>query len=150
MLKKEYRTDKSISQYISKRLIIQMRIFTIIFIVMLGIIIYEIIFWNFSILLTFSGLLLGYVVGLVLSRRYRFNWDEETNKVIGYMDWIGAVILILYFIFTFARIFILGYLFHGASLIVLIICITDGSMIGRVLGTGSGIKKVLKAWEILE
>ena len=80
---------------------------------------------------------------------FRLSWDEETKKVIGYMDWIGAVVLVLYLIFILTRTVFLGYLVQGSLLLALILSVTAGTFIGRVMGTRRGIRKILKAWKIL-
>ncbi len=117
---------------------------------MLAVIIYEVTQQHFNIQLAIVGLLTGFIVGILMSRRYRLTWDEETSKVIGRMDLIGAIILILYFVFVITRTIFLGYFIQGTALIVFIICISDGSMFGRILGTTQGVRKVLKAWNILD
>ena len=99
----------NIRDYISKRLVTQLRLYTILFFVMLGVVVYEVFLGSISIFLAFVGFLIGFGVGVLVSRMIHLSWDEDSNMVIGRMDWIGAVILIIYFIFIFARTIYLGY-----------------------------------------
>ena len=137
-----------IRAYLNKSLVMQLRLYTILFIVMFGVVIYEVFLGSISISSAVAGLLIGFGVGLFVSRRIHLSWDEESDEVIGRMDWIGAVILIIYFIFIFARTIYLGYFIQGTTLIVLIICITGGSMLGRIIGTRHGISRILDVWDI--
>lgn len=53
-----------------------------------------------------------------------------------------------YLIFIFTKSYFLGYVVQGASLFAIIIGITAGTMLGRVLATRHGINEILKALEI--
>ena len=79
---------------------------------------------------------------------YNLTWDEETNIVVANIDWIGAMIMVFYFIFVFTRTYILGYWIDGAPLFGTVLSITAGTMSGRVLGTDHGIYTILKAFDI--
>jgi hypothetical protein len=139
----------NIRDYISKRLVTQLRLYTILFFVMLGVVVYEVFLGSISIFLAFVGFLIGFGVGVLVSRMIHLSWDEDSNMVIGRMDWIGAVVLVIYFIFSIARTIYLGYFIQGTAFIVIIICITGGSMLGRSMGTSHGIRRILKAWDII-
>ncbi|MDP3067011.1 MAG: hypothetical protein Q8N08_09775 [Methanobacteriaceae archaeon] len=116
--------------------------------VLLAVIIFEVVQSRFSIQLAIGGISIGLVVGIIVSRTYHLSWDEETNKVIGQIDWIGAVILVSYLIFVFTKTDVVGYWKEGTSLFAIIIGITAGTMLGRVLGTKRGINKILEALKI--
>lgn len=142
--------QSSPAEYIDKKLIKRLRIYLIMMLIMLVVIIFEVLTGSFSISWALGGILIGLGVGTLVSRMYRLSWDEETNHVIGRIDWIGAIILICYLIFVFARTSYLGQFVQGTPLFALVLSITSGTMLGRVITTDRGIKKILKALNIKE
>jgi hypothetical protein len=146
-MKKE---DKSlVTQHMDKRLILRLRIYTIVMIIMLIIISYEVLQGTFSILMAIGGIIICMAVGTIVSRVYSLSWDEKTSDVIGRIDGIGAVILVCYLIFIFTRARYLGYWVQGAPLFAFIFSITAGTMLTRVMSTRHGINKILRAVNIL-
>jgi hypothetical protein len=139
------KSKSRVAEYIDDRLIKRLRIYMAIMGIMLVVIIFEIIMGNFSIAWALGGILVGLGVGVLISRMYRLSWDEETNNVIGRIDWIGGAILILYLVFVFSRTYYLSYWVQGTPLLALVFSITAGTMLGRVLSTEHGIKKILTA-----
>jgi hypothetical protein len=137
-----------VTQSIDRRLIVRLRIYIIVMLFMFAVIVYEVLQGRFSIQFAISGIIFGLVVGIIVSRMYNLSWDEEANNVIGSIDTIGAVILVSYLIFIFTKSYFLGYVVQGASLFAIIIGITAGTMLGRVLATRHGINEILKALEI--
>lgn len=139
----------TIRQYLDTRLIVRVRIFSIISIVMLSVITFEMLRGTINMSMAIVGVLIGLAVGIIVSRMFRLSWDEETKKVIGNMDWIGAVVLIFYISFMLTRTLLLGYYVQGSLFLAIVLSITAGTFIGRVMGTRRGIRKVLNAWKIL-
>lgn len=136
--------------HISSRLITQLRLFTIIFMVMFGIVVFEVTQHTLTISLAAAGILLGVVIGVLMSRMIHLSWNEEVREVIGRTDEIGVIILVLYIATNILlRTVFLGYFAQGAALTALIICIVAGSMLGRMIKTRHGIYKVLEAWKIV-
>jgi hypothetical protein len=142
--------DKSaVIPYLDQRLIRRIRIYTIVMIIMLLVIIFEVLQGAFTIAWAVGGILIGLGIGTLVSRMYSLKWDENTSQVISRIDWIGGVILVCYLIFVFTRAHYLSYWVQGAPLMGLIFSLTAGTMLGRVLTTEHGIKKILKTWDIL-
>jgi hypothetical protein len=139
------KSKSAVAEYIDDRLIKRLRIYLSIMAIMIVVIISEILMGNFSIAWALGGILVGLGVGVLISRMYRLSWDEETNNVIGRIDWIGAIILIIYLIFVFSRTYYLSYWVQGTPLLALVFSITAGTMLGRVMSTEHGIKKILTA-----
>jgi hypothetical protein len=139
---------KSEIKHLDSRLVRRIRIYTLIAIIMLIFVSFEVFIGNVDAILVISGILIGLLIGIVATRIYRLSWDEETSTVIANMDWIGAAILIFYLIFIFTRAKYLGYWVQGTTLLTIILTLTAGTMMGRVLGTKHDIKKILKAWNI--
>jgi len=142
------RKESSITQKVDPRIITRLRIYFIVMIILLVIIIFEVFQGTFNILWPFLGILIGLVIGIIVSRMYNLGWEEESNNVVGNIDFIGAVILVCYLIFIFTKAQFLGYWVQGNTLFAIILGITAGTMLGRVLGTKKGIEKILKALEI--
>jgi len=143
------REKSPVVPYLDKRLIFRLRIYTLVMIFMLLVISGEVFSGTFSVAWALGGILIGLGVGTLATRMYRLSWDENTSHVISRIDWIGGIILICYLIFVFTRTYYLSYWVQGAPLMGIIFSITAGTMLGRVLGTRRGIKKVLKTWHIL-
>lgn len=142
--------DKSaVIPYLDQRLIRRIRIYTIVMIIMLLVIIFEVLQGAFTIAWAVGGILIGLGIGTLVSRMYSLKWDENTSQVISRIDWIGGVILVCYLTFVFTRTHYLSYWVQGAPLMGLIFSLTAGTMLGRVLTTEHGIKKILKTWDIL-
>ena len=140
---------ETIRQYLDVRLIVRVRIFSIISIVMLLLITFEMLRGTINMSLAIAGIIMGLAVGIIASRMFRLSWDQETKKVIGNMDWIGVLVLIFYIIFMLTRTLLLGYYVQGSLFLAIVLSITAGTFIGRVMGTRRGIRKVLNAWKIL-
>lgn len=142
-------SQKQLSKYLDQRLIKRLRIYTIVMVVMLLVIIYEVLTGTFSISWALGGMLIGLGIGTLVSRMYRLSWDEDTSNVIGQIDWIGAIILICYLVFVFTRTHYLSYWLQGPPLMGLVFSLTAGTMLGRVMTTERGIKRILRTWNIL-
>ncbi len=143
--------DKSAAApYLDKRLIRRLRIYTVVMVVMLVVIIIEVLQGAFSIAWAVGGILIGLGIGTLVSRMYSLSWDEDTSQVISRIDWIGAIILVCYLTFVFTRTYYLSYWVQGTPLLGLIFSLTAGTMLGRVLSTEHGIKRILKTWDVLD
>lgn len=140
----------SAAEFVDDRLIKRLRIYLIIMVIMLIVVFFEVAMGIFSISWALGSILIGFGVGVLISRIYHLSWDDETSHVIGQMDKIGAVILLFYLVFIFTRTYYLGHWVQGAPLLALIFSITAGTMLGRVMSTERGIKKIIKAANILD
>lgn len=142
--------NQFIRKYLEPRLIMRLRIYSAVMIIMMVIIAFEVLQHTVAISLAVCGIIIGFVIGTVVSRMYRLSWEEETSHVIGRIDGIGAAILVFYLIFVFTRAHFLGYWMQGAPLLAFILSITAGTMLGRVMSTRKGIKKILKALKVYD
>jgi hypothetical protein len=121
--------------------------YLIVTIVIFAAIVIEVLAGRFGLALALIGVCIGLLVGIIVSRSYRLSWDEETNNVIGRIDWIGAILLVCYLVFVFTKSYFAGFYVQGAALFAVVLGITAGTMLGRVLGTRRGINKLLKTLE---
>lgn len=142
------RYDKSKVEKIDKRLLTRLRIYLIVMILMLIVITFEVLRGVFSIQWALVGILIGLIVGTIVSRMYNLSWDEEDHRVIGEIDSIGVIILLGYLIWEFSKSQFLGYWVEGNILFAIILGITAGSMLARVLCNKRNMEQILEAIEI--
>ena len=131
------------NKHIDGKLFFRLRIFSIIFIIMLGFMIYDIFQQTISFALAGEGLLLGIAIGIIAARMFVTKWHELTNKVVSQIDGVGAVVIVFYALFSVFRNGILGYWLHGATLTAFSFSIIGGIMLGRLLATIHNIKNIL-------
>ena len=134
-----------VRQHVDHRLRFRLRVFLIIWLVLALVIAIDVLRHKFDISLVLLGSLTGFLIGLVLSRMYRLDWEQETTKVVSQLDVVGRVILGVYILFMVGRDWILGFWIQASDLMAFILCFTAGTMIGRVAGTRRGIRRILQA-----
>lgn len=143
------RNENMLRKILDKR--VYNRLWTvIIFAVIFGLAtIYEVLIGDLGVLFAGGSFLLGIIVGILVNRRYKLKWDPETNQIVSNMDWIGAIIFVLYIIFIIIRSIVVGYWVHGATYFGVIFSITAGVMIGRLLASRHAMKKIREDLENL-
>ncbi len=135
-------TKNLLQKYLDKHLVTRLRGLIILSIVLIAAIIFEVVISGFNVLLAICNVLLGLFVGIFVSRMYHLSWDSETYHVVSNMDWIGAFIFAFYIIFIVGRSIIVGYWVHGTTYFGIVISITAGVMIGRLLGTRHSLIRI--------
>ncbi len=71
---------QTVRQYAEPRLRIRLRLFSLICLIMIGIVTFDLLRHGIGIGLAFVGILLGMLIGAFMSRVYRLNWDEKTFR----------------------------------------------------------------------
>lgn len=131
-------------EFVHKKLVFKLRIFLLLFIVMLSIGICDVYSAYITItnaLIAFSsGIVLGYVVGSASN----VIWQEEVNKVVMKMDIVSGVILALYIIFAIFKRTIFHHWFSGNELSGFVISLSAGIMLGRFVSVRKQVIAVLK------
>jgi hypothetical protein len=128
-------------QHIDSKMKTRLRIYSVIAIILLIFIGYEVSLGSITILLAILGIVVGLIIGSILGRVFRLDWDEQNSKVTGYIDLIGALLIIMYLIFLFTEI---HYLQTD-----LVLSVFAGVMLGRVLITRHNMTQILKAWNVV-
>jgi hypothetical protein len=128
-------------QHIDSKMKTRLRIYSLIAIILLIFIAYEVSLGAITILLAILGIVVGLIIGSILGRVFRLDWDEQNSKVIGYIDGIGALLIILYIIFLLTEIHYLQTDF--------VLSVFAGVMLGRVLITRHHLTNILKSWNVL-
>lgn len=135
---------KKHKKHLHSRVILNLRIFYLISVILIGVVIYEILTNRVSLSLALNSVTVGTIVGIFTARMYLFSWDKDAKKVIQRLDMFGIIILVIYILASVFRGKIIGQFVTpdyvtGASL-----SIATGLMIGRAIGTGNKIIKILK------
>lgn len=137
------RKRKSIRKYVDKRIFFRLQIFAVIFVVMLGIITYDIFQGSIAIHLALIGILVGIIVGLIAGRMFNIRWHEEKSQVITHVDELGVAITIAYMTFSFFRNRIFSYWLHAPVTAAFTFSFLAGSMLGRLFSIASNVKRIL-------
>ncbi len=124
-----------------------MRIFLIVFMVLLALSIWHVIRDHVSPLWLLVGLIPGMALGVALARTKVLGWDADAHSVVGRSDRVGIVILVTYVTFVLlGRDAVLGYWVHSAAAAsVVSLAMTAGAMFTRMVVTMHGIRGVLRA-----
>ena len=136
---------KEVGRFVHKKLLFRLRRLAIIFLIITGVLIYELSHHYIAGYLALFGFMLGMVIGLLVSRRmHNISWDAETNKAVTKMDRLGIIILVLYLLFAISRHWILSHWLQGYALTAFSLSVAAGGMLGRLWNTRQKIRKVLK------
>ena len=129
--------------HVDKRLRSRVRIYLVIFVVMLAVVVVDTVLTGTAPILVGLGLLVGVVVGVFVSRMYRLDWDQSANQVVSRIDKIGAAILVAYIVFAVSRSWLVGSFVDRSAVGPVGLSIVCGIMLGRVVGMSHGIRGVL-------
>ncbi len=143
------RTGKNAREFVERKLIIRLRIFFIVFALLLIVIIYELSRGYLDVSASVGAMMLGVLIGSVFLRRKKIYWEDETSKVIARMDRTGIMILVIYILFWLTRHWFLHAFLKGNELIAFSLSLTAGAMAGRILGLRSQIRQILKERNII-
>ncbi len=136
---------KEVAVYVHRKLLFRLRRLAIFFIVVTGILIYEISESYIAGYLALVGFILGFTIGYIVGNRmHKISWDEEASKVVGKMDRIGIIILIVYILFAITRRWIFSHWLQGYSLSAFVLSISCGAIISRLWFVRRKIRETLK------
>lgn len=136
---------KEVARFVHRKLLFRLRRLAFIFLIITGILIYEISQNYIAGIIAADGFMLGMVIGLLVARRmHKISWNAETSQAVTKMDRLGIVILVLYILFAIARQWIFGHWFQGHTLSAFSLSVAAGGMLGRLWTTRQQIRQVLK------
>ena len=138
------RTSKGAKQYVERKLILRLRIFFIVFGLLLAVIAYEVSRNYLEVSAVIGAMMLGVLLGSLFIRRKKIYWEEETAKVIARMDRAGVILLVIYIAFALTRHWLLHHWLHGNELTAFSLSLAAGAMAGRILGMRAQIRQILK------
>ena len=107
------RTGKNAKQYVEKKLVNRLRLFFLLFTLLIIVISYEVSRGYLNVSSAIGAMMIGMMIGAAFVRRKRIYWEEETSTVIARMDKIGIWLLVVYILFAVTRHFALERWFHG-------------------------------------
>lgn len=124
---------------------VRVRVYALIFLVMAVVVVVDtVVVGRRAILPVLACLAGGVAVGAVASRMFALSWDSVSGTVVGRLDAVGVVILVAYLAFTLLRGRLLGLWFDGPVLGVAGLAALTGVVFGQVVGTGRGVRRVLR------
>jgi uncharacterized protein (DUF697 family) len=135
--------------HIDKKLKFRVRLYSLISLVMLGIVLYEIFIKIIPLPFAAIGIFIGLFLGIISARMYHLSWDKDAKKIVSRLDVIGIIILVFYMAFVIVRSKLIGYFVAAPMVGAVGFSITAGIMIGRVIGTRNAIMEILKEREII-
>ncbi len=135
---------KEVKQFVHKKILFRLRRLAVFFVVVFGILLYNIFQNNINPIIAVGGFVLGYIIGISLKRMHTLSWDAETNKAITRMDKVGIAILVGYLLFSLFRHWIFSHWFHGQALTIVTLAIASGGILGRLYSFRKRIRNLLK------
>lgn len=129
--------------HIDRLLIFRLSFFVLLFIIMMGLMCYDIYAGIIGAGLSLLGFFLGLGVGFGSQRVFQIKWHKKEKKVTSKIDKLGLAVLVPYLTFTISRHFIFQYWFKGQVLYAFTFSFVAGVMLGRVLAMSRSIKKIL-------
>ncbi len=120
--------------YVDNRLKVRLGFYILLSIIILGFVVYHILIDDVTSIYTGLALIIGCVLGIIVSRMFKIQWDENVGKVISNLDVYGVIILLIYITFELLRYKIVEYFIQGPSVAAISLSLLGGIMIGRVLG----------------
>jgi uncharacterized membrane protein YqgA involved in biofilm formation len=143
------KTARILRKHTHPRIQLQLVMFTIIAIIMFGIVIYDVANQGISLWWVVGGALLGIIVGYAIGWVYKIRWNEDTKRVIQKADRLSFLLIGLYLVVRIGGQEALGQFVHGQALVAALYSIIAGIMTGRIIALGMRINKVLKSKKLL-
>lgn len=136
---------KGVAAYVHKKLLFRLRRLALFFLVVTGILIYEVSHDYIALYLALAGFVLGFALGYVVGKRmHNITWNEEASKVIGKMDRVGIIILVIYLLFAISRRWIFSHWLQGHALSAFVLSISCGAIISRLWFVRRKIREELR------
>src|SRR5476651_289120 len=86
--------------HIDKKLKFRVRLYSLISLVMLGIVLYEIFIKIIPLPFAVVGIFVGLFLGIISARMYHLSWNHDAKKIVSRLDIIGIIILVCYMAFV--------------------------------------------------
>ncbi len=129
--------------YLDRSLMNRIRLFIVIFLLMLVLIGYDIYDGTIGPVLSLAGFAVGLGIGFIISRIFKIHWHESLSKIAFRIDRMGTIILVIYSIFTILRNQIFGQFVNRPQIWAFVFAFLAGVFLGRLLSMYSSIKKIL-------
>lgn len=140
---------RHIKTHASNRLRLNLRILSVVYIVLLCITLYELFVSRTLFSQVLIALIIGLAAGFVSSRMYKISWNKDEAKVVGRIDIYGVVVLVLFVVFELNRDHIASLFSGSETLGSISLVLITAALLGRIIGTAKRILRVLKDEKII-
>ena len=140
---------KHIQTHASKKLRINLRILSIVYVILLLITIYELFVSHALFSQVLIAIVIGLSTGFISSRMYKISWDKDSAKVVGRIDIYGVIVLVLFVLFELNRTWIADLFSGGEALGSISFVLMTTALLGRVIGTSRKILQILSTEKII-
>jgi hypothetical protein len=130
--------------HVHKRILFQLVSFSILALIMFGIVIFDTIDSGLDLLWVFVGGVLGVIIGMLVGRIFNIKWHEDTQKVIIGVDRLSILLIIVYLGVRLGSQKIFGTFIHGEELTIVTYSTLGGIMIGRVFSLRRRVVAILR------
>ena len=144
------RTNELARAYLDKPLMNRIRLFVVIFILMVGLITYDVYYGTIGPVLALAGFGIGLGIGFAISRIFHIHWKVSHAKIAFRIDRMGTVILVIYSVFTILRNQIFEQFVNRPQIWAFVFAFLAGVFLGRLLSMRASIKKILIENGIIE
>jgi hypothetical protein len=137
-------SKREVTKYVHRKILFRLRRLGITFLIITGILIYELTQYYVAFYTAVAGYSIGIFIGWLLSQRMHvISWNAEANKTVSRMDRIGIIILVCYIIFAILRHWIFSHWLNGHALTAFSLSIASGGMLTRFYHTRKQVRKIL-------
>jgi hypothetical protein len=143
-IRKIHEGAKKARPHLHPTLVRRLALFFIFFLALAGLIAYDVYASQIDPLLALAGFAIGCIVGWAAGRMFKIFWHEKDEKVVMQMDRMGLAVLAIYFAFSASKAWLFGHWIVEPALTAFGFSIVAGVMLGRLLGMGISIRKILK------
>jgi len=140
---------RHIQTHASKKLRINLRILSVVYIILLLVTVYELFVSHTLFSQVLIALAIGFTAGFISSRMYKISWDKDTAKVVGRIDIYGVIVLVLFVVFELNRTWIAELFSGGEALGSISFVLITAALLGRIFGTSRKILQILSAEKII-
>lgn len=136
-------------KHVHNRILFQFVVFIALSAVLTTIVTVDMLHEQMNVLWVIGSLIVGVLTGVAAGRIFAVKWHEDTQKVILSLDKLSFLLIIAYVAFRYVSDQFLAHILHGQELTIITFTLLAGIMIGRFVGMGNSVVKVLKQQNIL-
>jgi hypothetical protein len=137
-------SKREVTRYVHRKILFRLRRLAITFLIITGILIYEMSSYSIAFYMAAAGYAMGVFIGWLISKRMHIiSWDAEARKTVSRMDRLGIIILVCYLVFAILRHWIFSHWIHGHALTAFSLSIASGGMLTRFYHTRKQVRKIL-------
>lgn len=136
-------------KHVHNRILFQFVVFIALTVILSTVVTIDMLREQMNALWVIGSLIAGVLIGIAAGRIFAIKWHEDTQKVILSLDKLGFLLIVAYAAFRYASDQYLAHILHGQELTIITFTLLAGIMIGRFVGMGNSVIKVLKQQHIL-